>query len=87
MNEFDVEKFADDWITELICDLQTVTQAYENRSEDWKKALEFEIELRVWQARYRKVSQLCHSVGGNTVIKFERIFSHGINEYKYKYKF
>lgn len=72
----DIERFAYDWIYELNTDMRKVHNAYCKLSKcgDWRKVIEYEIEKRVWAERYRKVSQLCWSIGGEVLDKFKKMF-------------
>ena len=72
----DIERFAYDWIYELDTDMRKVHNAYHKLSKcgDWRKVIEYEIEKRAWHERYRKVSQLCWSIGGEVLDKFKQMF-------------
>lgn len=72
----DIERFAYDWIYELDTDMREVHNAYHKLSKcgDWRKVIEYEIEKRAWYERYRKVSQLCWSIGGEVLDKFKQMF-------------
>ena len=78
----DIEAFAKEWIYELVNDMGCVKTAYQNKDYSWEKRVEFEIELRAWEERYRKVSQLCHKIGGEMLILFEKHFPDGVHTYK-----
>ncbi len=80
--DIDMEKFAIDWINELLCNLDLVKSAYNSKDESWQKSVDFAIELRAWRECFRKVSQLCHYIGGNALEKFETNFPNGLETYK-----
>lgn len=75
----DIEQFAYDWIYELDTNMRKVHNAYRKFSKfsDWRKVIEYEIEKRAWAERYRKVSQLCWSIGGEVLDKFKQMFPDG----------
>ena len=77
--EVGINQFAYNWIYELYSDMRGVHNAHRNllKHGDWRKVVEYEIEKRVWAERYRKVSQLCWSIGGEVLDKFEEIFPDG----------
>ena len=79
----DIERFAYDWIYELDTDMRKVHNAYHKISKcgDWRKVIEYEIEKRAWHERYRKVSQLCWSIGGEVLDKFKQMFPDGENTF------
>ena len=78
-----IERFAYDWIYELDTDMRGVHNAYRKLSKcgDWRKVIEYEIEKRAWYERYRKVSQLCWSIGGEVLDKFKQMFPDGENTF------
>ncbi len=80
--EGSLESFAENWIYELECSMSNTITAYRECFESWEKSVKFAIELRAWREQYRKVSQLCNAIGGETLDLFEQIFPHGVDEYK-----
>lgn len=74
--------FALNWIYELMCSMSCVKTAFEDRNDSWQKSVDYTIELRAWREQYRKVSQLCHNIGGVVLEKFKEIFPNGIDTYK-----
>lgn len=90
----DINKLAYDWIYELYTDMYKIQKLNESlvgwakivaeNSElrlfnDQRKFVEYKIEKRVWYERYRKVFQLCWSIGGEVLDKFNRMFPDGEN--------
>ena len=78
----DINKFAKEWIFELLCDMHLIMQAEEDKNRNWDKAVEHAIELRAWREKYRKVSQLCHEIEGDVLDEFKKMFPEGIETYK-----
>lgn len=76
-----IEQFAKDWIYELVATKGIVERCYQQKDEHWKKSIEYAIERRAWYECYRKVSQLCHAIGGDTLTLFKRQFPEGVNSY------
>ena len=77
-----MEAFAKDWIYELMNQMGCLRTAYAAKNDGWEKSVEFAIELRAWRECYRKVSQLCHKIGGETLAFFEEKFPDGLDSYK-----
>lgn len=77
----DMEQFAKEWIYELVNNMSLVQTAYKCKDESWVKSVEYAVELRAWKECYRKVSQLCHAIGGGTLALFEKYFPEGVNSY------
>lgn len=84
-NVVDMNRFAYDWIIELkVCE-RGVRQAFLNRNRDWHKKVEYAIKKEVWEESYRKVSQLCYTIGGDIQQKFEDEFPYENKNYKTGY--
>lgn len=77
-----IEELAMSWIYELMNTMSITRTAYEHRNYNWVKSVEYSIELRAWREQYRKVSQLCHVIGGAVLGKFNEMFPNGIETYK-----
>lgn len=92
----DIERLAYDWIYELYTDMYRLQKLNESLVgwakivaknsdlrlfNDWRKFVECEIEKRVWHERYRKVSQLCWSIKGEVLDKFNQMFPDGENTF------
>ncbi len=84
-----INELAYDWIYELYADmykLQKLNESFVGWAKivaekpdlrlfnDWRKFVEYEIEKRAWAEKYRKVSQLCWSIGGEVLDKFKQMF-------------
>ena len=76
-----IEEFARQWIYELTNDMNGIKTAYQNKDESWEKSVKYAIELKGWRESYRKVSQLCHAIGGSVLALFEKHFPEGVKSY------
>lgn len=80
-----VNEFAYNWIAELECEKVITEQAYAEHNKDWEHTIKFEIQKARWEGQYRKVSELCHTIGGDVLKEFENSFPFGIDTYIMKY--
>ena len=78
----DINKFVYDWMYELLNDMSIMKTEEEQLHDNWEKAVQREIQLGTWKAQYRKVSQLCHYIGGDVLDKFTELFPYGVETYK-----
>lgn len=74
-------EFAYNWIAELKCQQDIFIGVYTKRNKDWEHKVRFAIQKARWEEQYRKVSQLCHAIGGDVLNEFENSFTCGINTY------
>lgn len=82
--EEDMQKFAKEWIYELMNNMSLMQTSYQERHENdrWEKSVQYAIELRGWRECYRKVSQLCHHIGGEALDLFNEMFPDKVDSYK-----
>lgn len=72
---------ATDWMIELESMCEVTKHTYARRQLDYIRAVEHECQLRAWKEAYRKVSQLCHKLGGELLREFEQTFPQGVDSY------
>lgn len=77
----DITRLALGWIEELDSYRFKLERAYKGKNSCWINAVEYEFDRVRWAEAYRKVSQLCHAIGGDVLKRFEEMFPNGINSF------
>ncbi|MBQ1434218.1 MAG: hypothetical protein IIZ09_14080 [Ruminococcus sp.] len=77
----DITRLALGWIDELDLYRYKLERAYKGKNSCWIHAIEYELDRVRWIEAYRKVSQLCNTIGGDVLKRFEEMFPNGINSF------